>query len=92
MTLEILRIRNIASDCETRFGRKTWIGPVYREYCQRFGYVDRNEFNDWLLQANRDDHITLARCDLAGVASADLISDSEIVTKYQTLHFIVDEN
>ena len=66
------RVQQIANAIPAvqRFGDKAFIDDVHAEFQRQFGPISRSEFENLLLEANRQDVITLSRADLPSAIDA----------------------
>ncbi len=93
MLLTLVReaIPRIGSD--GRFGaEKVFVSAIWHriERDSRISDLSLDRFKRWLVSANRDQLIDLARADLAGMMDAKLVAESEIHDLGATFHFVVD--
>lgn len=91
LTLVREAIPQIGSD--GRFGpEKVFVSAIWRriESERRLPDLSLERFKRWLVTANRDQLLDLARADLRGAMDAKLIEESEIRDLGATFHFVVD--
>jgi hypothetical protein len=84
-------IPRIGSD--GRFGTEKVFVSALWERIERDGRLpdlSYDRFKRWLVIANRDQLLDLARADLVGAMDPKLVADSEIVYLGTTFHFVVD--
>jgi hypothetical protein len=80
---------------EGRFGsEKVFVSAIWRgiEKDRRVSNLSFERFKRWLVTANRDGKLILARADLVGAMDAKLVADSEIEDQGATFHFVLDRN
>jgi hypothetical protein len=80
---------------EGRFGdEKVFVSAIWRgiEKDRRLSSFSLERFKRWLLTANRDGKLLLARADLVGAMNANLVAESEIEDQGATFHFVLDRN
>jgi hypothetical protein len=93
MLLTLVReaIPRIGSD--GRFGpEKVFVSAIWHriESDSRLPELSLERFKRWLVTANRDQLLDLARADLVGAMDAKLVAESEIRDLGSTFHFVVD--
>jgi hypothetical protein len=93
MLLTLVReaIPRIGSD--GRFGpEKVFVSAIWHriESDSRLPDLSLERFKRWLVTANRDQLLDLARADLVGAMDAKLVAESEIRDLGSTFHFVVD--
>lgn len=79
-------------DARGRYGRaNVFIVSLWRQL-QRAGgaSLSLEQFKDWLIRANRDSLLNLARADLIDDMDPRLVADSQIENLGATFHFVVD--
>jgi hypothetical protein len=84
-------IPRIGSD--GRFGpEKVFVSAIWRriESDSRVPDLSLDRFKRWLVAANRDQLLDLARADLVAAMDAKLVAESEIRDLGSTFHFVVD--
>lgn len=77
-----------------RFGtEKVFVSAIWRdlERDQRISDLSLEKFKRWLVSANREGQLVLARADLVGAMDARLVADSEIEDQGATFHFVIDQ-
>ena len=77
-----------------RFGtEKVFVSAIWRgiERDQRIEGLSFERFKRWLLSANRQSQLVLARADLVAAMDRKLLADSEIVDQGSTFHFVLDQ-
>jgi hypothetical protein len=77
---------------EGRFGEKIYVSAIWRtiERDRKAGDLSLDHFKSWLVRANRDGWLVLARADLIGAMDAKQINESEINDRGATFHFVLD--
>ncbi|HEU4727818.1 MAG TPA: hypothetical protein VFT22_08020, partial [Kofleriaceae bacterium] len=91
LTLVREAIPRIGSD--GRFGaEKVFVSAIWQriERDGRLPDLSFERFKRWLVTANRDQLLDLARADLVGAMDPKLVADSEIEHLGTTFHFVVD--
>jgi hypothetical protein len=91
LTLVREAIPRIGSD--GRFGaEKVFVSAIWRrlESDRRLPNLSLDRFKRWLVTANRDQLLDLARADTRGEMDPRLLAESEIVDLGATFHFVVD--
>ncbi len=91
LTLVRETIPRIGSD--GRFGvEKVFVSALWRriERDNRLPNLSLDRFKSWLVTANREQLLDLARADLVGAMDAKLVKESEIQDLGATFHFVVD--
>ncbi|HET7504126.1 MAG TPA: hypothetical protein VFK02_24060 [Kofleriaceae bacterium] len=91
LTLVREAIPRIGSD--GRFGaEKVFVSAIWEriERDGRLPELSYERFKRWLVTANRDQLLDLARADLVGAMDPKLVADSEIEHLGTTFHFVVD--
>jgi hypothetical protein len=91
LTLVREAIPRIGSD--GRFGpEKVFVSAIWHriESDSRLPELSLDRFKRWLVTANRDQLLDLARADLVGAMDAELVAESEIRDLGATFHFVVD--
>ena len=76
-----------------RFGPdKVFISEVWRVVSRdpRIGAYTIEQFKNWLVAAQRDGVLQLARADLVGAMDPRLVRESEIQSLGSTFHFVID--
>ena len=76
-----------------RFGpEKVFVSALWRriEHDSRLSDLSFDRFKRWLVTANRDQLINLARADVVGAMDPKLVADSEIQDLGAIFHFVVD--
>jgi hypothetical protein len=78
---------------EGRFGEKVYVSAIWHtiERDRKAGDLSLDHFKRWLLRANRDGQIVLARADLIGAMDAKQVNESEINDRGATFHFVLDQ-
>jgi hypothetical protein len=82
-----------AIGADGRFGpEKVFISAIWRQLESHGGVVDfsLDRFKRWLLAANRDRLLDLARADLVGAMDPRLVAESEVEDLGTTFHFVLD--
>jgi hypothetical protein len=77
---------------EGRFGEKVYVSAIWRTITRdrKAGDLSLDHFKRWLLGANRDGKLVLARADLIGAMDAKQVTESEINDRGATFHFVLD--
>ena len=77
---------------EGRFGEKVYVSAIWRtiERDRKASGLSLDHFKSWLVRANRDGWLVLARADLIGAMDARQINESEINDRGATFHFVLD--
>ncbi len=78
---------------EGRFGdEKVFVSALWQriEADPRMRGLTIDQFKRWLVSANRDGDLQLARADLVGAMNPRLVADSEINSMGSTFHFVLD--
>lgn len=75
-----------------RFGDKVFVSAIWRylEDDGRLAEWSLDRFKRWLVTANRDQLLDLARADARGEMDSRLVEESEIHDLGSTFHFVVD--
>ncbi len=84
-------IATIGSD--GRFGKENvFVSALWRQIAsdQRLPELSLDRFKRWLIAANRDQLVDLARADLVDAMDARLVEESEIEDLGSTFHFVID--
>jgi hypothetical protein len=91
--LEVVREAIPRIGGEGRFGEKVYISAIWRtiERDRKTGDLSLDHFKRWLVRANRDGWLVLARADLIGAMDAKQVNESEINDRGATFHFVVDQ-
>jgi hypothetical protein len=78
---------------EGRFGEKVYVSAIWRsiERDRKAGELSLDHFKSWLVGANRNGWLVLARADLIGAMDAKQVNDSEIHDRGATFHFVLDQ-
>jgi len=92
--LEVLRetLPRVGSD--GRFGsEKVFVSAIWRslERDRRLSDLSLDRFKRWLVSANRDGWLVLARADLIGAMDPRQVAESEIEDRGATFHFVLDQ-
>jgi hypothetical protein len=90
--LEVVRETIPLVGAEGRFGEKVYVSAIWRtiERDRRAGDLSLDHFKRWLVRANRDGWLVLARADLIGAMDAKQVNESEINDRGATFHFVLD--
>jgi hypothetical protein len=90
--LEVVRETIPRVGTEGRFGEKVYVSAIWRtiERDRKAGELSLDHFKRWLLGANRDGWLVLARADLIGAMDAKQVTESEIHDRGATFHFVLD--
>lgn len=91
--LEVVRETIPRVGAEGRFGEKVYVSAIWRtiERDRKVGELSLDHFKRWLLGANRDGWLVLARADLIGAMDARQVTESEINDRGATFHFVLDQ-
>jgi hypothetical protein len=91
--LEVVRQTIPRVGTEGRFGEKVYVSAIWRtiERDRKAGDLSLDDFKRWLVSANRDGKLVLARADLIGAMDARQVSASEINDRGATFHFVLDQ-
>ncbi|HWO20511.1 MAG TPA: hypothetical protein VNO30_17195 [Kofleriaceae bacterium] len=77
-----------------RYGaEKVFVSAIWHsiERDRRLDDLSLDRFKRWLVGANRDGWLVLARADLVGAMDAKLVAESEIQDQGATFHFVLDQ-
>jgi hypothetical protein len=76
-----------------RFGEKVYVSAIWRTLARdrKAGELSLDHFKRWLVAANRDGWLVLARADLIGAMDARQVTESEIHDRGATFHFVLDQ-
>lgn len=76
-----------------RFGEKVYVSAIWRtiDRERRSGGITLDNFKRWLVGANRDGKLVLARADLIAAMDAKQVRESEINDRGATFHFVLDQ-
>jgi hypothetical protein len=76
-----------------RFGEKVYVSAIWRtiDRDRKSGGISLDNFKRWLVSANRDGKLVLARADLIAAMDAKQVSESEINDRGATFHFVLDQ-
>jgi hypothetical protein len=90
--LQVVREAIPRIGAEGRFGEKIYVSAIWRtiERDRKAGDLSLEHFKNWLVRANRDGWLVLARADLIGAMDAKQINESEINDRGATFHFVLD--
>jgi hypothetical protein len=91
--LQVVREAIHRIGAEGRFGEKVYVSAIWRtiERDRKAGDISLDHFKSWLVRANRDGWLVLARADLIGAMDAKQIDESEINDRGATFHFVLDQ-
>lgn len=91
--LEVVRETIPRIGAEGRFGEKVYVSAIWRtiERDRKAGDLSLDHFKRWLVRANRDGWLVLARADLIGAMDAKQVNESEINDRGATFHFVLDQ-
>lgn len=91
--LEVVRETIPRVGAEGRFGEKVYVSAIWRtiERDRKAGDLSLDHFKRWLVRANRDGWLVLARADLIGAMDARQVNESEINDRGATFHFVLDQ-
>ncbi|MBC7975460.1 MAG: hypothetical protein H7138_10790 [Myxococcales bacterium] len=78
---------------EGRFGEKVYVSAIWRSITRerKASDLSLDYFKRWLIGANRDGWLVLARADLIGAMDAKQVTESEINDRGATFHFVLDQ-
>jgi len=90
--LEVVRDTIPRIGAEGRFGEKVYVSAIWRriERDRKAGDLSLDHFKRWLVGANRDGWLVLARADLVGAMDVKQVHESEIQDRGATFHFVLD--
>ena len=91
--LEVVRETIPRVGVDGRFGsEKVFVSAIWRsiERDRRLADLSLDRFKHWLVAANRDGWLVLARADLVGAMDPRLVAESEIKDQGATFHFVLD--
>lgn len=91
--IEVVRETIPRIGAEGRFGEKVYVSAIWRtiERDRKAGDLSLDHFKRWLVRANRDGWLVLARADLIGAMDAKQVNESEINDRGATFHFVLDQ-
>jgi hypothetical protein len=91
--LEVVRETIPRIGTEGRFGEKVYVSAIWRtiERDRKAGDLSLDNFKRWLVSANRDGWLVLARADLVGAMDVRQVTESEINDRGATFHFVLDQ-
>lgn len=91
--IEVVRETIPRIGAEGRFGEKVYVSAIWRtiERDRKAGELSLDHFKRWLVRANRDGWLVLARADLIGAMDAKQVNESEINDRGATFHFVLDQ-
>jgi hypothetical protein len=85
------RVRDLAQSERGQFGgNKVFLSQLWKSYLAQPGAngITREQFDGYLLEANRQNLITLSRADLISEMDPSEVEASEIALPHATFHFI----
>jgi len=90
--LDVVRDTIPRVGADGRFGEKVYVSAIWHtiERDRKAGDLSLDHFKRWLLRANRDGWIVLARADLIGAMDVKQVNESEINDRGATFHFVLD--
>ena len=91
--LEVVRETIPRVGTDGRYGaEKVFVSAIWHslERDRRLDDLSLDRFKRWLVNANRDGWLVLARADLVGAMDAKLVAESEIQDQGATFHFVLD--
>jgi hypothetical protein len=88
--LEVVREAIPRIGAEGRFGEKVYVSAIWRSIERKTGDLSLDHFKHWLVRANRDGQLVLARADLVAAMDAKQVDESEINDRGATFHFVLD--
>ncbi len=94
MLLKVVREVLPRVGADGRFGtEKVFVSAIWRgiERDQRVEGMSFDGFKRWLLTANRQSQLVLARADLVAAMDRKQVSESEIADQGSTFHFVLDK-
>jgi hypothetical protein len=70
-----------------------FVSAIWRsiEHDRRLVDLSLDRFKRWLVTANRDGWLVLARADLIGAMDSKQVAESEIEDRGATFHFVLDQ-
>ncbi len=91
--LDVVRDTIPRVGADGRFGEKVYVSAIWHtiERDRKAGDLSLDHFKRWLLRANRDGWIVLARADLIGAMDVKQVNESEINDRGATFHFVLDQ-
>jgi hypothetical protein len=92
--LDVVRDTIPRVGADGRYGsEKVFVSAIWRtiERDRRLADLSLDYFKRWLVGANRDGWLVLARADLVGAMDRKLVSESEIEDRGATFHFVLDQ-
>lgn len=98
--LSIAEIANAVTEVLPRIGPEGRYGPYKVFVSEIWRYLSRDprfrgmslpEFKGWLLDANQDSYLNLARADFVGAMNREQVLASEIRDRGASFHFVLDE-
>jgi hypothetical protein len=92
--LDVVRETIPRVGADGRYGsEKVFVSAIWRsiEQERRLADMSLDHFKRWLVGANRDGWLVLARADLVGAMDRKLVSESEIEDRGATFHFVLDQ-
>jgi hypothetical protein len=91
--LDVVREAIPQVGADGRFGpEKVFVSALWHriEHARRPADLSLDGFKRWLITANRDGWLVLARADLVGAMDAKQVAESEIRDRGATFHFVLD--
>jgi hypothetical protein len=91
--LEVVREAIPQIGADGRFGpEKVFVSALWQriEHGRRPADLSLDGFKRWLVTANRDGWLVLARADLVGAMDTRQVAESEIRDRGATFHFVLD--
>jgi hypothetical protein len=91
--LEVVRDTIPRVGADGRFGEKIYVSAIWRtiERDRKVEHLSLDGFKRWLVGANRNGWLVLARADLIGAMDARQVNESEINDRGVTFHFVLDQ-
>jgi hypothetical protein len=92
--LDVVRETIPRVGADGRYGsEKVFVSAIWRsiERDRRVSDLSLDYFKRWLVGANRDGWLVLARADLVGAMDRKLVTESEIEDRGATFHFVLDQ-
>lgn len=92
--LEVVRETIPRVGADGRYGsEKVFVSAIWRSIAhdRRLADLSLARFKAWLLSANREGSLVLARADLVGAMDRKQVSESEIEDRGSTFHFVLDQ-
>lgn len=83
-------VRDVTNNIDPiyRFSNKVFIAGIANAVGKKLG-INRQQFNQMLVQASRKGLIALARADLVGAMDPSMVKESEVNDNGAIFHFVV---